>query len=121
MPVIGKTETRLFTPPLRELTPESSLGFEAVETAELIGRKLYPWQKYFLIASLELAPGSFASDEFPKLRYQTVLLLVARQQGKSFIMSTRLLWRVLMWDGPEVEPPLMLCGVEREVGGAEIL
>lgn len=103
------------------MTPETSLGFEAVETAELIGRKLYPWQKYFLIASLELAPGSFTSDEFPKLRYQTVLLLVARQQGKSFIMSTRLLWRMLMWDGPEVEPPLILGAAHKLSAAEEIL
>src|SRR5690625_6960062 len=89
--VLGRTEPRLFTPPLRELTPETSLGFEAVQTAELIGRKLYPWQKYFLIASLELAPGAFTYDELPKLRYQTVLLLLARQPGKSIIMSTSLL------------------------------
>ena len=119
--VLGRTEPRLFTPPLRELTPDTSLGFEAIETAELIGRNLYPWQKYFLIASLELAPGSFASDEFPKLRYQTVLLLVARQQGKSFIMSTRLLWRMLMWDGPEVEPPLILGAAHKLSAAEEIL
>src|SRR5690625_7981835 len=121
MPVIGKTEPRLFTPPLRELTPETSLGFEAVQTAELIGRKLYPWQKYFLIASLELAPGSFSYDEFPRLRFKTVLLLVARQQGKSFIMSTRLLWRMLMGDGPEVGPPLSTAAAHKCVAAWGVL
>lgn len=108
----------MWTRPLRELTPETSLGFEAIEAAELVGRQLHPWQKFFLIHSLELALGSFTSDEFPKLRFKTVLLLVARQQGKSFIMSTRLLWRMLMWDGPEVESPLIL-GAAHKLGAAE--
>lgn len=115
---LGKTEPRLWTKPLRELTRETSLGFEAIESAEIAGRKLHPWQKWFLIHSLELAPGSFAHDDFPVLRFKTVLLLVARQNGKSFIMSTRLLWRMLMWDGPEVEPALIL-GAAHKLGAAE--
>ncbi|MCG2991006.1 hypothetical protein, partial [Escherichia coli] len=81
---------------MRELTPETSLGFEAIEAAKIAGRRLHPWQEWFLIHSLELALGSFTYDEFPKLRFKTVLLLVSRQNGKSFIMSTRLLWRMLM-------------------------
>lgn len=116
--LLGKTEPRIFTPPLRELTPETSLGFEAIEAAKLAGRSLYPWQEYFLIHSLELALGSTTADEYPQLRFKTVLLLVARQQGKSFIMSTRLLWRMLMWDGPEVEAPLIL-GAAHKLGAAE--
>ena len=118
---MGKTEPRLFTKPLRELTPETSLGFEAIEVARLAGRDLYPWQEYFLIASLELAIGSTSSDEYPKLRFSTVLLLVARQQGKSFIMSTRLLWRMLMWNGPEVESPLILGAAHKLNAAEEIL
>src|SRR5699024_10012649 len=95
--LLGKETPRLFTPPLRELTDETSFGFEAIEVAEtLLGERLYPWQRWFLKHSLELAPGSHTYDEFPKLRYSTVLLLVARQCGKSFIMSRRLLWRLLM-------------------------
>lgn len=118
---LGATEPRVFTAPLRELTPDTSLGFEAIETAKLFGRRLHPWQEWFLIHSLELAPGSFTSDEFPKLRYKTVLLLVARQNGKSFIMSTRLLWRMLMWDSPEVEPPLVLGAAHKLNAAEEIL
>src|SRR5699024_8857312 len=109
------TETpRLFTPPLRELTDVCSFGFEAIEVAEtLLGERLYPWQRWFLKHSLELAQGSHTYDEFPKLRYSTVLLLVARQCGKSFIMSRRLLWRLLMWQGPEAEPSLILVAAHK--------
>ena len=32
--LFGDTVPRIFTPPLRELTPETSLGFEAIETAK---------------------------------------------------------------------------------------
>src|SRR5699024_1858973 len=118
---VGKTTPRLFTPPLRELTPETSLGFEAIEAAEIVGRKLYPWQEYFLKASLELAPRSYSHDEYPQLRYKTVLLLVDRQQGKSFIMSTRLLWRMVMWDGQENEQALILGAAHKLHAAEEIL
>ena len=112
----------MWTRPLRELTPEMSLGFEAIEFSEkVLGRPLHPWQKWFLIHSLELAEGSFTSDEYPTLRFRTVILLVARQNGKSYIMSTRLLWRMLMWDGPGVEPPLILGTAHKLGAAAEIL
>src|SRR5699024_5911771 len=103
---LGKTTPRLWAKPLRQLTPDTSPGFEAIEAAKIAGRTLRPWQVWFLIHSLELELGSFSYDDFPRLRFKTVLLLVARQNGKSFIMSNRLLWRMLMWDGPEDEPPL---------------
>lgn len=120
--LLGKTEPRLWTKPLRELTPETSFGFEAIDVAEkLLGEKLYPWQRWFLKHSLELAPGSFTYDEYPQLRYRTVLLLVARQCGKSFIMSRRLLWRLLMWQGPEAEPPLILGAAHKLPAALEIM
>ena len=120
-PRLGRTEPRLWTRPLRELTPETSLGFEAIEAAKIVGRRLHPWQEWFLIHSLELALGSTSSDTFPVLRYKTVLLLVSRQNGKSFIMSTRLLWRMMMWDGPEAEPALILGAAHKLNAAEEIL
>lgn len=120
--LLGRTEPRLWTRPLRELTPDTSLGFEAVDFAEeLLERPLHPWQKWFLIHSMELAPGSFASDEYPTFRFKTVVLLVARQNGKSYIMSTRLLWRMLAWDGPEVEDVLVLGVAHKLPAAKEIL
>lgn len=119
---LGKEVPRIFTAPLRELTPDTSLGFEAIEVAEsILGESLHPWQKYFLIGSLELALGSFSYDEFPQLRFKTVLLLVSRQNGKSFIMSRRLLWRMLMWEGPETEPALILGAAHKLPAALEIM
>lgn len=108
-PLLGKTEARIFTPPLRFLTPDTSLGFEAIDFCEnILGEKLYPWQKWWLIHSLELEYDSYVWDEYPRLRYKVILLLVSRQNGKSYIMSRRLLWRIFMWKWPEIEPPLIL-------------
>ena len=39
----GRTEPRLWTKPLRELTPETSLGFQVIAfAAEVLGVTLYP-------------------------------------------------------------------------------
>ena len=73
----GDEIPRVFTPPLRRLTPKTSAGFACIDFAEnVLGLTLYPWQKFFLVHALELLrDGSF--------RFRTVVLLVARQNGKS--------------------------------------
>jgi hypothetical protein len=78
-PVLGSESPRIFTPPLRKLTPKTSLGFAAIEFAEdVCGVVLYPWQKWLLVHALELHPdGGF--------RFRTIVILVARQQGKSML------------------------------------
>lgn len=99
----------MWTKPLGPLTAETSLGFECIEFAEYIrGRllelaeagnddaiaalefapELLPWQRWFLIHALELLPGT---DVF---RFLTVLLLVARQNGKTTVMTYLILWRM---------------------------
>lgn len=85
---LGSELPRLWTPPLRELTPETSKGFECIAFAEgILGIELLPWQKWLLIHALELAEdGSF--------RFRTVVLLVARQNGKSTLMQVLTLWRM---------------------------
>jgi len=76
---IGSEQPRIFTPPLRKLTPKTTLGFAAIEFAEdVCSVELYPWQKWLLIHALELLPdGSF--------RFRNVVILVARQNGKSML------------------------------------
>lgn len=74
--LLGSETPRIFTPPLRELTPETSAGFALIEFAEIIGVTLLPWQKWLAVHALELLPdGTF--------RFRTVIVLVARQNGKS--------------------------------------
>lgn len=76
-PLLGHEIPRIFTPPLRRLTPKTSAGFACIDFAhDVLGWELFPWQKWFFIHALELLPdGSF--------RFRTVVLLVARQNGKS--------------------------------------
>lgn len=80
MPLLGSETPRIFTPPLRELTPETSLGFEVIWFAEnVLGLVLFPWQRWLLIHALEWHPTE------PRLRFRKVLVLVARQNGKTWL------------------------------------
>lgn len=117
----GKAVPRLWTRPLRELTPLTTFGFEAIKFAERdLGLQLHPWQKWFLLHSLELEPGYETGDPLPMLRYKTVVLLVSRQNGKSFVLSARLLWRMFMWN-KGVKPPLILSTAHKLSLAEEIL
>src|SRR5690606_33992949 len=86
----GSETPRIFTPPLRELTPETSLGFAAVEFAQdVCGIDLFPWQRWLLIHALELDPALTTSTLDsrrhldPIFRFRKIIVLVARQNGKS--------------------------------------
>lgn len=81
--MMGKTVPRIFTPPLRELTEETSLGYACIEYASaILGKKLYPWQEWALIHSLEII-GELDGDW--KFRFRTVLFLISRQNGKTVL------------------------------------
>lgn len=97
----GHMVPRVFTPPRRKLTPRTSAGYAAVHFAmwlhiqlagtrfEELAPKLNPWQRWFLIHALELNPdGSY--------RFKTVLLWVARQNGKTFIVALLILFRMFI-------------------------
>lgn len=79
----GSKEPRLYTEPLRPLTRKTSLGFLCIEYAEkFLDETLYPWQKWVLIHALEIT-GELKSEW--RFRFRTVLILVARQNGKTKI------------------------------------
>lgn len=81
--MLGKTEARLFTPPLRELNASTSLGYIAIEYAKTVLKKqLYPWQEWALIHILEIVGDLATSWHF---RFRTVLFLVSRQNGKTVL------------------------------------
>lgn len=69
----------MWTPPLRELTPDTSYGFDVIRFAAHLGVQLYPWQEWLLIHGCELA-----ADGRP--RFRTVLVEVARQNGKTEVL-----------------------------------
>lgn len=95
MVLLGSEEPRIWTPPLRELTPETSLGFEVINFADqVLGMSLYPWQRWLFIHALELAPGCVASDPEPLFRFDTVVVIVGRQQGKTESIKVKKLWRI---------------------------
>lgn len=109
----GNPEPRIFTPPLVELTPETSLGFEAIEFCEsFLALELRPWQKFVLIHGLELdmrtVPGSDVFDEetpdrrLYDYRFRQVLVLVARQNGKTVVMDLLGLWRLFSDGASEI-------------------
>lgn len=79
----GSTTPRIYTPELRELTPETTLGFAVIEFArEVLDVELLPWQEWLFIHTLEIIGDLTDSWYF---RYRTTLILVARQQGKTMM------------------------------------
>lgn len=77
----GKTEPRVFTPPLRELNESTSLGYVFIEWCkEICHVELLPWEKWLAIHALEIV-GSFDAEW--SFRFRNVVVLVARQNGKS--------------------------------------
>jgi len=105
--LLGSTTPRIFTPPLVRgrrgpcgcgcaLTPASSLGFSATDFAEeVLGFDLIPWQRWLLIHALELRPDG-------RFRFRTVLVLVARQNGKTTIVEVKNLWKMFVLRVPLV-------------------
>jgi len=83
--VRGRTEPRLWTPPLRELTPETSYGFELIEFAEESGAPFDDWQQWLAIHS-----GELLEDGRP--RFRIVLVLVSRQNGKTTYAKVLSAW-----------------------------
>lgn len=98
MPEYGHTEPRIFTPPLRPLTPETSAGFSVIEFAEkVLEFHLLPWQKWLLIHALELLPLDIEDHPLrPRFRFHTILVLVGRQNGKSTLTMILILWFMMV-------------------------
>lgn len=98
----GYAEPRIWTKPLRELTPETSLGFEVIDYArEVLHVELRPWQKWLLIHALEL-------NEDGSYRFKKVIVLVARQNGKTMLASVLSSWWLFVDSQrhPERVPPV---------------
>ena len=99
--VYGHEQPRVYTRPARPLTPKTSAGYSAIQFANWLHRevkgtpyeklvpRLLPWQKWFLIHALELMPDH-------SFRFTTVLLWVARQNGKTFLSALLILWRMVI-------------------------
>jgi phage terminase large subunit-like protein len=101
--VRGRTEPRVFTPPLRDLSYDhASWGYDFIRFCELIGWPLYPWQRW-----LAIHLGELLEDGTP--RYRKAIVLVARQNGKT--LFCRLL--ILYWMFVERVPELVATSTDR--------
>jgi hypothetical protein len=105
--LLGSTTPRIYTPPLIAgpagpcgcgcaLTSKTSLGFSATQFAEdVLGFDLIPWQRWLLIHALETRPDG-------RFRFRTVLVLVARQNGKTTLVEVKNLWKMFVLQVPLV-------------------
>lgn len=92
--MLGRTEPRLWTPPLRELTPATSYGFDVVTFArDVLHHPLDPWQEWLIIHAGELLPDG-------RPRFRKVLVLVARQNGKTEVLVVLSLFWLLVEGWP---------------------
>lgn len=75
--MLGSITPRIWTPPLRELTLETSVGFDQVEFARTTLRHpADPWQEWLFVHAGELLPDG-------RPRFRIVIVLVSRQNGKT--------------------------------------
>lgn len=113
--LLGNTVPRVYTPPLRELNEETSLGFALIAFAQMLGVPLLPWQQWLAIHMLELLPSG-------KFRFRTVVLLVARQNGKSTFAQVLALFMMYIRDVPLVLSTAQNLDIAEEVwaGGIEM-
>jgi hypothetical protein len=78
-PPLGSIRPRLWTRPLRPLTPGSSYGYAVIEFAFVVlGEPLDPWQQWLVIHL-----GELLADGRP--RFRQVLVIVGRQNGKTHL------------------------------------
>lgn len=93
---LGRTEPRIFTPPLRELTPETSYGFAVIAFArDVLLEPLDPWEEFAVIHAGELLPDG-------RPRFRKVLILVARQNGKTHLLRVLSLFWLFVEEWPVV-------------------
>jgi len=77
--VRGHVLPRIWTPPKVDLTPEASYGYDVIDFASrVLGSPLDPWQEWLVVHLGELLPDG-------RPRFRQVLVLVARQQGKTYL------------------------------------
>ena len=90
-PLLGKAEPRLHTPYLKG----ESKADELIEFCAKIGRELMPWQKHVLKDMLSV-------DKDGTFRRKTIGLLIARQNGKTFLAQSMILGHLFLWGSKNV-------------------
>lgn len=86
--LIGYETPRLWTPPLRPLTRDTTNGYAVCDFADqVVGEPLLPWERFLVIHAMELLPDR-------TYRFRTVLALAARQNGKTHTKKIIRLWKM---------------------------
>jgi hypothetical protein len=105
--LLGSTTPRVYTRPLVAgrpgpcgcgcaLTRATSRGFSAIDFAtDVLGIELLPWQRWLFIHAMETLPDG-------RFRFRTVLVLVARQNGKTTWVEIKNLWKMFVLRVPLV-------------------
>lgn len=86
--LVGSRRPRLFTPPLQANgrgLPRYTRGAEFVRFAKARGEPCWPWQ-------VELAYRGLECDEAGRLRFRIVVVIVARQNGKTRFLRLLAEW-----------------------------
>ena len=87
IPLLGVQTPRIHTP----LNDLPSRGHELIDLASSLGIELMEWQKFALIHTHKVKPdGRWASP--------VNTIVVARQNGKSFLQLIRILGGLFLWD-----------------------
>lgn len=82
----GRVAPRLWTRPLRPLTPQTSYGYAVIAFArDVLGEPLDPWQRWLVVHAGELLPDG-------RPRFRRVLVLVSRQNGKTHVLRVLMLF-----------------------------
>lgn len=97
---LGSTEARIFTPPteahfspLHEfgIAPEHTWGYNCIDFCEnVLNWDLLPWQKWLYVRALEKDAGGLG------FRFDTLCILIARQNGKTMWLKGLTLWRLYL-------------------------
>ncbi len=94
--LLGSVTPRLYTPPLRDLTPDTSYGFDVIDFArDVLGTPLDPWEEWTVIHAGELLPDG-------RPRFRTALIIVARQNGKTMLARVLTLYWLFIEQVPLV-------------------
>lgn len=94
--ILGKTTPRIYTKPLEhhcnpltgEILPEFTDGPACIAFARtMLGIELFPWQEWLLNHALELTDEGY-------YRWRIVIVMVARQNGKTTVENVLALWHM---------------------------
>ena len=87
--VLGHSEPRIHSP----LVNLPSKGQELIDFSKSIGLELMPWQSWLAIEAHRVKPDG-------RWHYPIVCAVVARQNGKSTLMMSRILAGLFLWNDP---------------------